>query len=133
MITKENLEFANMVLKNLYPKYEFYLDSFDADNDALMCDKLPVNIWTDYETGKYIVQGAQVVPGCHTMPNGDPGYPGDADVTDISQHDNFRDALFALFTVNAKFDIENAFDNAGEEMFYRDYEPPNEADFRDLG
>ena len=30
------------------------------------------------------VSAEAVVPGCHTMPNGDPGYPDDVDVIDLA-------------------------------------------------
>lgn len=32
------------------------------------------------------VSATVLVPGVHTMPNGDPGYPDDADVVDIASH-----------------------------------------------
>lgn len=30
------------------------------------------------------VSAETVIPGCHTMPNGDPGYPDDVDVIDLA-------------------------------------------------
>lgn len=133
MITEKELEFANLVLKSLYPKHEFELESFDTENDALFCYKLPLNIWQSC-VKKYVLQEARTIHGCMYMPNGDPGYPDDVDIVDISEYDSFNDALFALFIENAKIDIENAFYNARDEMEYRDdeLEPPHEADFRDL-
>jgi hypothetical protein len=113
------------------------IESFDDVDDALYNDSMPFSIWQNEDNHgrtKYLLQGSQVISGCSYMPNGDPGYPDDVDVFDISEHDSFRDAIYALFIANAKLEVDYCFENASNEMAYKyeKLEPPHEADFREI-
>jgi len=127
MITPKELTIANRIAKRLLGEdYQFKLHSADYDDDELLCERIPLSIF--HQDKKYILMGITTIPGCHTMPNGDPGYPDDVDIFDISQHDTFIGALQALFQQYFNDAVNNTFRDELESLAYEaepDFWGPN--------
>jgi hypothetical protein len=62
--------------------------------------------------GKWAVYKVHMTPGCHTLPNGDPGYPAEVDVEDVGSYDTCLQALIEA----VKLTVEIAADNINADL-----------------
>ncbi len=60
----------------------------------------PLCIMYDKEENIFYVYQEKLIPGCHTLPNGDPGYPDVVDFQELSgiTHHSFERAWIELIT-----------------------------------
>jgi len=75
------------------------------------------------EDGRYnLLLGKQVViPGVHTMPNGDPGYPDDIDLVDIKafEIDQINECVILAYKVWMKMWTDEVIEVYAEECMFR--------------
>jgi len=71
------------------------------ENEPCLCVGMPGlgdDIRVFMQDGKFIVTYDVIIPGCRTMPNGDPGYPDDYDVIEADPHDAEKKGVKAVLT-----------------------------------
>ncbi len=56
-----------------------------AFDPILIYDMVQICVVEDNEKLVYVVGFEKVIPGCRTLPNGDPGYPDDVDFVEMEQ------------------------------------------------
>lgn len=119
-IKPEELEFANLVLKALCPEITkpFEVEELDEQGSyELRHDSLTHSIL--YQDGKYTIQIIVCNPGCHTMPNGDPGYPDEWDVADVETLDYFHQAIERMFQVMYSERVNLACSDVAEYLYQK--------------
>jgi len=73
------------------------------------------------EIAGYSVSGEIFVPGCRTMPNGDPGYPDDVDIVELGTYNNYRHAVIGMMKEVFASNIESELQRESEEALARSY------------
>jgi hypothetical protein len=76
------------------------------------------------EYAGYAVTAEQYVPGCRTMPNGDPGYPDDVDVVNLGSYDSYMSAIVGMakevFAENLRATLEREAEDMMAQMMLMD-------------
>lgn len=72
----------------------------------------------------FLMTKSTTVPGCHTLPNGDPGYPDDVDVDEVEtwKVNDWRKAARGYVVAIAEALIDDAFERANELAYAKEFE-----------
>jgi hypothetical protein len=84
------------LIRQMSKTFNLHLEEIDEGDGYTVFDMngvvqlMPPSEDTD---GKWAVYKVTTTPGCHTLPNGDPGYPAEIDVDEVSSHDTCLQGL----------------------------------------
>jgi len=101
-ISKE-MNFAVDMEMNFTKEYSVFED--DVKETILVINNdifVVINFTEDPATGhveRFVVFHKQVIPGCWTLRNGDPGYPDDVDMIDDGEFISEKDVARKIFTM----------------------------------
>lgn len=82
------------------------------------------------EFAGYGVFAETLIPGCRTMPNGDPGYPDEVDVIDLGTYNTYSAAVIGMAKEVFAANIEIFLEREHEEMMAQSYAEDFEYDYR---
>jgi hypothetical protein len=83
------------LIRQMSKQFNIFLQEFDEGDHKLFDFNGYVQLSEPCEDtgGKWMVYKVTTTPGCHTLPNGDPGYPAEIDVDEVSSHDTCLQGL----------------------------------------
>jgi hypothetical protein len=83
------------LIRQMSKTFNIFLQEFDEGDHKLFDLNGYVQLSEPCEDtgGKWMVYKVTTTPGCHTLPNGDPGYPAEIDVDEVSSHDTCLQGL----------------------------------------